>query len=203
VLAKSGTHGTTHIGVKAATNAFHAARFATATGRPFTLVVTINWDRLGIADELAMKAFRQVRDKLRRHWRYLRERHGPGVGRLECVGAHENPNGRRNTHWLVAVPAPWAGEFQRSLEKYLAKVADADELGAALHVKPIHAVGGAVKYAMKGVEAAYQDYFWLDARDQGFIAGRGRTFVSRDISQAARKRAGWTRRRRPSARRSP
>jgi hypothetical protein len=182
--------------VTAATNVLHAARFATDTGRPFTLRVTINWNRLGIEDDDALRTWRACRDKVTRRWRYLQGLHGADVGRLAGVASHENPGGKRNTHWMVAVPAAWEAEFRRTVAKYLAKVSGADELGAALLIEPLHAVGGAMKYALKGVDPRFQVYFKIDAKDQGFVAGRGRTFVSREISLAARKRAGWTRKRR-------
>lgn len=207
MLAKSGAAalgtGTRHISVASATNALHAARFAAETGRAFTLRVTINWDRLGIDDDGALNIWRAFRERVVRSWRYLREKHGVDVGRLPGIAAHENPAGRRNTHWMVAVPSQWEGEFRRVVAKFLAKVAGVAELGAALLIEPLYAVGGAMKYALKGIAPAYQDYFHIEAEDQGFVAGRGRTFVSREISQAERKRQGWMRTRRPRAPRAP
>jgi len=194
VPTKSG--GTHHISVSAATNALYAARFAADTGRAFTLLVTINWHRLSIDDACALRAWRSLRDSVMRHWRYLRSVRGPSVGQLVGVASQENPGGRRNTHWLVAVPDRWAPEFRRIVQKNLAKVAGVPQLGASLVIEPLYAVGGAMKYALKGVDPAYQGYFNITAKDQGFIAGKGRTSVSRSLSYTARRRAGWVRQRR-------
>lgn len=140
-----------------------------------------------------MPAFRKLRDKVRRHWKYLRDQRGNGIGSLSSIATQENPGDKRNTHWMVAVPEPWLPEFERSVRKFLCKVANTDDLGAAVLFERLYAVGGAMKYALKGIDPAYQDYFKIDFEDQGFVSGRGRIFVSRDIGPAARKKRGWVR----------
>src|SRR5580704_16363994 len=101
-MTKYSAIGTTHIGIDPATNLFHAARFGRDTGRAPTLAISINWDRLGIPEESASAVFRDLRRRVRRHWKYEANAER-GLGGLEDFGVHENPNGKRNTHWAVHV----------------------------------------------------------------------------------------------------
>jgi hypothetical protein len=89
--------------------------------------------------------------------------------------------------------------FRKDVERFLKKAADSEVLGRSLHFKPIHAAGSYAKYLTKGIAPGYADYFRMECLDQGFIAGRGRTFVSRSIGFAARKKIGWKRKRRPGS----
>jgi hypothetical protein len=193
VLTKSSGLGTRHIGPRAATNVFHAARFATAQGRPLSLFVTINWDRLGVSEEDATNQFRVLRQKVRRRWVYVASKGRVTLGTFDDLGVHENPSGHRNTHWLISVPQGFVAEFKRTVTKFLQKVLGLGSLGRGLRFKAITAVGSLSKYVMKGIEPSYSGYFHMRAVDQGFIAGRGRTFVSRSIGLSARRQSGWTR----------
>ena len=140
-----------------------------------------------------MALFQALRARVRRHWAYVQKKHGLTVEHLDDIGAHENPGGRRNTHWGVAVAAEFVREFEITVRQRLSKLTGIKDLGAALHFAPIYAGGGYAKYILKGIDPSYQRYFFIEAEDQGFIAGRGRTFVARSISQAARRQAGWSR----------
>lgn len=95
--------GTRAIGVKPATNVFHALRYAREIGRNPNLFVTVNLSRLGIEEEAAGPFFCALRTKLRRAWKYRRDQKGVALGQLDDVGAHENPDGKRHVHWLVRV----------------------------------------------------------------------------------------------------
>lgn len=196
-MTKSGGLGTARIAVKPATNMLHGVRFATDRDEPLNVQASINWHRLGLDDAEATRAFRAVRRKVRQRWTYLRQK-GRSVGPLHDVGAHENPAGVRNTHWMVRVEPTAIPEFKRAVAKFLAKVVglEPEQLGRALHIGSVDAPGTFAKYMAKGVHPAFADYFRIEASDQGFVAGRGRTFVSRSISRTARKAAGWTRKRR-------
>jgi hypothetical protein len=196
-VTKSAPVGTLHLGVGPATNVLHAVRFAASRGRPLSTAVTINWDRLGLADPDATAAFRKLRSKVKAHWKYLRVFKGIVLESFDDVVSHENPEGHRNTHWLIHVPAFFAPQFKKAVARFLAKVVGINELGRALHFTAVGGPGGFAKYMLKGVDPSYGDYFCIDPIEQGFISGRGRTSVSRVLSQAARKRDGWVRKRRP------
>lgn len=198
-MTKSGPAGTYHIGIRPATNLFHAARFGAENGRAPTLAVTINWSRLDVPEERASELFRDLRRRVHRRWKYLREA-GAALGTLDDFGAHENPDGRRNTHWSARVPDHGRAEFEETVAKRLRAVTGLRGLPeGALHFQPIHALGGHMKYLTKGVRPDAASYFHLDAVSQGFVSGHGRTFVSRSLGFAARKAAGWKRKRRSLA----
>lgn len=195
-MTKSSSHGTRHIGVRPATNIFHAVRFAADRGAPLNLAVTINWHRLGIDDSDATRLFRDLRRRLARRWKYLCVSK-PGIGRFHDVSVQENPGGTRNTHWLIRVPAMIETTFRADVSRFLKKLVGLEEVGRALHMKPVESAGSYAKYLNKGVNPAFGPYFRTTPSDQGFIEGRGRTSVARDLSFAARQREGWTRKRRP------
>lgn len=198
-MTKPGPTGTAFIGVRPATNFFHGVRFAADEQRPLNVGITINWDRLGIADPEAMDKFRDLRRRVRRRWSYLRGSSAPGLGSFDDAGVHENPDGRRNTHWIIRVPQTYQADFRSAVTRFLKKVADTDAVGRALHFQKVERAGTYAKYLAKGIQPEYAEYFHTEATDQGFIEGRGRTFVGRAIGFAARKQAGWKRKRRPSS----
>jgi hypothetical protein len=196
-VTKYGPVGTVHIGVRPATNLFHAVRFAASKGRPLNLAVTINWQRLGLDEATAIVAFRSLRQKVRRRWTHLRKSSTPALGSCDDVAVHENPNGLCNTHWMIHVPLGFSGEFKRTVARFLKKVVQLGELSRGLHFQSIGAAGMFAKYVMKGVDPAFGAYFHVEPEDQGFVPGRGRTSVSRTIGSSARKEAFWQRKRRP------
>jgi hypothetical protein len=198
-VTKSSGIGTTHIGVRPATNVLHGIRFAAASQRPLSLAATINWDRLGLSDGAARDAFRELRRKVRRRWTYLKQSKSLELGPFDDVGSHENPAGHFNTHWLIRVPAFFTAEFKRTVTRFLKKIVCGEELGQALHFRAAPTPGSFAKYMLKGVDPDYAAYFHMQAQDQGFVVGRGRTFVGRAIGQSARRQAGWKRPRRPKA----
>lgn len=188
--------GSGSIGVKPATNVFHAMRFASETGRKPNLLITINFSRLGIDDVAAGPLFSTLRKRAQRAWRYQRDQKGRQLGEFNDAGAHENPDGRRHVHWLVRIPwraRPW---FEGVLKKLLRKLIREDDLGAAFVTTPIRALGGMTKYILKGLSPDWGSYFWTDTSDQGTIRCR-RSFASRTLGYAARRRAGWVRKKRP------
>lgn len=196
-MTKSGPLGTTQIGIRPATNAFHAARYAAETNRLPTVAVTINWDRLGYDDEHASAMFRDLRRRVRRRWKYLRL-FDPSIGHLDDFGSHENPDGRRNTHWSVYVPTQMTTEFRSAVEKAARAVTKLRVLpNRAILFQRIEAVGSHMKYLLKGIRPDAASYFHMEAIPQGFVSGRGRTFVSRSLGFSARKAANWKRKRRP------
>ena len=193
-MTKYSVPGTRRIGVRPATNALHAVRYAEVRGRPLTHAITINWDRLGVSNEDALILFQKLRTRVRRHWSYLRKTTGPAVGHLDDIGSQENPGGHRNTHWGVAIAPELVERFEEVVRRRLTKLIGKRDLGEALHFAPIYAPGGYAKYILKGVDPNYGGYFHIRPEDQGFVAGRGRTFVARSLSFTARKQAGWVRR---------
>lgn len=134
---------------------------------------------------------------MRRRWKYLRQS-DPAIGLLDDIGSHENPDGHRNTHWSVNVPTHARAEFERTVEKFAKAVTGLEGLPTrAILFQPIKALGSHMKYLMKGIQPDAANYFHMEAIPQGFVSGRGRTFVSRSLSLTARKAASWKRKRRP------
>ena len=84
------------------------------------------------------------------------------------------------------------------MAKLLTKMTGRRDLGSALEIREIYALGGLAKYILKGVRPDGADYFHIEAIDQGRVFGR-RTFVSRTLDFSARKAAGWKRKRRGKA----
>lgn len=195
-MTKTTTPGTRAIGIKPATNVFHAVRFAREIGRDPNLFVTVNLSKLGIGDEAAGPFFSALRAKVRRAWKYRRDHKNVALGALDDVGAHENPDGKRHVHWLVRVPEDARSWFEEAVDKFARKLAGLDDLGTAIETQEIYALGGLTKYIMKGVDAQFGSYFHTDTSDQGEVICR-RTFASRTLGYAARKEANWKRKRRP------
>lgn len=189
--------GTWQIGRNQAERVFHAVRYATERGRPINAHVSLNFHRLGIAEERAGRVFQDLRSKFARSWRY-RDQTGAALGTLDDVHAHENPDGKRNVHWALHIPpGRWKWAIQL-IEKLLLKIVGVDDLGDALKIEQANGPGGLAKYILKGIEPEYAGHFHIrDAAPQGFVSGRGRTGTSRSIGKAARDRAGWKRKRRP------
>jgi hypothetical protein len=141
--------------------------------------------------------FRRLRQKVSRSWKHLAKTGRVTAARIAGVASHENPNGRRNTHWLVDVRQRDASTFQVLVRKFLKKLVAVDDLGRGLLFQRVDTAGSYLKYMLKGVDQKYGDYFYVRPVDQGFIGGRGRTSVSRSIGHSARKKANWSRRRIP------
>jgi hypothetical protein len=179
------------------TNLFHAARYASEIGRAPTVTVSINWHRLGVQEDNACSLFRDLRRRVRRRWKYLMES-GVGFGPFDDLAVHENPSGKRNTHWSVRVPPAGLDEFKGTVERFLKKVVQIDDLGDGIFFQPIKALGGHMKYLGKGIRPDAAEYFYINAMDQGFVTGHGRTLVSRSLGLTERRRNGWKRKRRPS-----
>ena len=68
-------------------------------------------------------------------------------------------------------------DIRRAILVKLLPEADVGQSGL-LHFMAAGAPGQLAKYALKGIEAKYERYFPIEAVDQGFIPGRGRTAVS-------------------------
>lgn len=191
--------GTWQIGRNQAERILHAVRYATERGRPINAHVSLNFHRLGIAEDAAVGVFRNLRARFARSWRY-RDRTGASLGTLDDVHVHENPLGKRNVHWALHIPKGRWHWAKNLIEHLLLKVLGVDDVGDALVIEPAHGPGGLAKYLLKGVEPAYAQYFHISAPSpQGFISGRGRTGASRSIGKAARDKAGWKRKRRAGA----
>lgn len=190
--------GTRAIGPKQAARAFHAARFANDNGRSLNLLVSINFDLLGIAPNNATPFFQKMWSRVGRWWAYQRKKDRP-LGPFDYYVVHEHPEGgARNVHVLVRAPEGGRREFELVIRNRLEKLAGLDCLGRAIHFRDVVKAGGVVKYTLKGIQPAFADHFFMEASDQGFIPGR-RIAISRSIGHAARVRAGWVRKRRPKS----
>ncbi len=181
--------------MRPATNLLHGVRFAGDTKQPLNLTITIAWYRIGFDAGASKTLFRELRRRVSRHWKYRRNTSKPDLGSFDDAGAHENPRGYSNTHWMVRVPEHFLPEFEQTVRRLLAKLTKNTDTENLLLFQPIYAPGSLAKYVLKGISPAFQAYFRIEAIEQGFIEGRGRTFVSRSLSHAARKSAGWKRNR--------
>lgn len=196
-MANHTAPGSRAIGIRPATNVFHGLRYAKDVGRAPDTFITLNLSEVGVDDDHAPRFFSDLRARFRRAWRYQRDR-APEIGPLDEVGSHENPNDIRHVHWIVRVPPqlrPWLGH---TLAKLIQKMTHRRDLGSALEIKEVVALGGLAKYILKGVRPDGAAYFHMEAVDQGRVFGR-RTFVSRTLGFSARKAAGWKRKRRGKA----
>lgn len=185
-------YGTASIGRRAAENGLHAVRFAADSGTPINSLITISFIALGIHDDEAGAAFRQLQISLGRWWRYQRKDKGRNIGSPIGVYAHANPAGSRHVHWLMHLPREIESDFVAAATKRLCKISGLDDIGDALHVQPVTAPGGVAKYAFRGIDPAYADYLHIQAANEGQVSCR-RTGTSRAIGLAARREAGWNR----------
>jgi hypothetical protein len=179
--------------MRQAAGVFHATRFAGESGQPINYGVVLNWVRLGVDEDHASRLFSELLRRTARRWTYLRKTMTAGPPPLAYVSVQENPDGRRNTHWNVAVPVAFQAEFRRTVVDRLQKIVSLDSLGRGIKFVKIETPGTYTKYCLKGVLPAGAPHFHMRAVDQGFIGGRGRVQVSRSIGPAARKHAGWQR----------
>ncbi|MGA0607899.1 hypothetical protein ACO2Q0_18060 [Phenylobacterium sp. VNQ135] len=190
VTTKCGV-ATAFIGRRAAENVLHAIRYAGEVGRPINAHVTINFATLGIGDDAAGAVFRDLQARLSRWWRYERAK-GRDLGPLLGVHSHANPAGSRHVHWMTHLPASIRGEFEAKTARMLRKITGVDDLKDALHVGDVETPGSLAKYILKGIDPAYAGYLHIKPANEGIVSGR-RTGASRAISRAARKAAGWKR----------
>lgn len=194
---------TSYVGRRAAENGFHGIRYARDIGREPNVHLSINFETVGIGDDLAGEVFRDLRSRIARRWRYLRKTNrvaGPFVD----LHAHANPAGSRHVHWLMHLPAGLIEDFERVVRLRLATLAgiSVGELRDAVLVVRVTTPGSLAKYIYRGVEPAYAGYLHIRPANEGLVSGR-RTGVSRAISKAARKQAGWSRRASKASRGSP
>lgn len=188
-------YGTSSIGRRALENALHALRFAREQGRRANVLVTINFSTISIGDDRAGAIFQDLQARVGRWWAYQRDGKGRSdLGRMMGVHSHANPAGSRHVHWLIHVPPPARLEFEKTVASRLRKVAERDDLKDALHFLDVVADGGTAKYIFRGIDPAYADYFFIRAANEGTVTGR-RTGASRACSRAARREAGWVRKR--------
>ena len=189
--------GTLSIGPKQAAGAFHAVRFANDNGRAMNLLITINFSDLGIDPDDAGQFFKEIWARFTRWYAYQRDRKGRPFGKFSAYAVHEHPaGGRRHVHWVMHAPEGAKEEIERVVRDRICKLVGVDCVGGAVDVREAYSPGQLAKYTLKGIDPLYASHFHMTAEDQGFISGR-RLTVSRNIGHAARRAAGWVRRRRP------
>lgn len=189
-------HRTVHLGYSQTCGGFHATRYAKDRGRPLNLMATINFERLGVAEEEAGELFKLVREKISRAWRY-EVACGRSAGTFDHFHVQENPAGRRNAHWALHIPVGRESWFQSLLVAHFEKLIGRSLPADAVIFKSITTGGNAAKYMLKGVNPQFKEHFFMQdwASDQGIVTGR-RFGTSRSLGRTARK-ANWTRKRRP------
>lgn len=185
--------GGLYVGRRACENALHAIRYVGDSGRPMNTHVTVSFEPLGIDAEIAGRAFADLQTRVTRWWRDQRQRKGRNIGDLHGFHCHSNPAGSRHVHWVLHVPTEIADDFAKAVRNRLQKIAGRVDLRDGLHIGPVQTPGSLAKYVLRGIEPEYADYLHIKAANEGFVAGCRRTGVSRAASTAARKRAGWVR----------
>jgi hypothetical protein len=189
-------YGTSSIGRRALLNALHAIRYAAEQDRPFNTFVTINFATLGIGDEEAGLTFQDLQARISRWWAYQRDDKGrASLGRMMGVHSHANPAGSRHVHWMLHVPEDTRDEFEGVVGNRLRRLTKIDELKDALHFLDVKHAGNMAKYMFRGVDPLYAEHFFMEAANEGIVTGR-RTGASRACGHAARRNAGWVRKRR-------
>lgn len=93
---------------------------------------------------------------------------------------------------MTHLPAGIRGEFVTKTARLLRKIVGVDDLKDALHVGDVETPGSLAKYILKGIDPEYAAYLHIKPANEGFVSGR-RTGASRAIGRAARKAAGWQR----------
>lgn len=185
------TNQTIHVGHRQAESAFHAVRFANDNGRPFNLLVTVNFTDLGIDPDEASAFFREVRRRVARWYSYERKKNRP-FGSFDDLYVHEHPDGGpRHVHWFVRAPDCARHELEAVIRARLQKLTTLDCLGSSLDFTDVEKAGGVAKYVLKGINPLYARYFHMRAVAQGVIIGR-RISISQSVGRTARKAAGWT-----------
>lgn len=164
-------------------------------------LVTVNFETLGIEEERAGTVFQDLQARVSRWWRDQRARKGRQIGALLGIHSHANPAGSRHVHWMTHVPEDMAADFAATVRNRLCKIIGTLDLKTGLHIQAVPAPGDMAKYVLRGVEPDFGPYLFIKPANEGHVAGCRRTGVSRAASKAARKRAGWTRRRRGRANR--
>ncbi|MBX3476197.1 MAG: hypothetical protein KF910_01165 [Brevundimonas sp.] len=158
--------------------------------------VTVSFAPVGIDAEVAGRAFADLQARVTRWWRDQRQRQGRDIGELQGFHCHSNPAGSRHVHWVLHVPPAFAAAFADTVKNRLQKISGRVDLRDGLHIGPVHTPGSLAKYVLRGIEPEYADYLHIMAANEGLVAGCRRTGVSRAASKAARKRAGWVRKKR-------
>lgn len=154
------TSTTTHVARKPLTNAMHGERFARSLGTPLNEMVTINFDCLGISDADAGDLFKSLRERVSRAWTYRRTQLA-NMPIFMWVYVHENPDGKRNVHWLVHVPHWFRKSFRAIVTDRLSELTAHQELGAALHFGVVNDQAKVMKYVGKGVHPTLGEYFHI------------------------------------------
>ncbi len=196
VVSVTTNSGGLYVGRRACENALHAVRYVGEAGRPMNTHVTISFDTVGIDPDVAGRDFADLQARVTRWWRDQRQRKGRDIGELLGFHCHSNPAGSRHVHWVLHVPPTIAADFANAVKDRLQKISGRVDLEDGLHIGPVYTPGSLAKYVLRGIEPEYADYLHIEAANEGLVAGCRRTGVSRAASKAARRRAGWVRKKR-------
>lgn len=155
-------------------------------GTPLTRWVIINFEKPPAGDEfLPQRQFCAIRKKAWSWWANHRSK-GNVEGPFSDCRIWECPDDFLHVNWLLRVPDTLLPEFQKKLEKWVAKVLP-DNVPNALYEGEIFNVNGLLKYTLKGTDATKADRFGIDHVDQGEVWGR-RAVASMNLGKAARER---------------
>lgn len=186
-------HTTMQIGRDQVENALHGIRFAASLDRPINTEVVINFADLGLSDVQADSWFLNLKESYARWWRYQKKLGLVDTSPIYTL-AHANPHGRRHVHWALHIPDALYSDFELAVTKRIKKKIVGDVPNDAVLVRQITNAGTLGKYIFRGVDPAYAVYFHMSYSNEGDVYGR-RVCTSNAISRAARKRAGWQRKR--------
>ena len=160
----------------------HSARTAAATGRPFTVAVSITTFLLGIPETDVSERFRKMRRLRFVRWSTYTPK-GSGRMRNSCPADTwqiEAPDGFHHIHWMLHIRPENRVQFERKLEKWVKAMAgmqpDDPLPPGALVVYDLHNPEGKKLYMAKGIDPFYARLFRIKAVDCGAVHGiRGGT----------------------------
>ena len=188
-----------HIARKVTQNAFRGFDFAEDSGTPLNIYVVVNMRET--AAKSAGTCFAEVHHKYR-DWLCYKQRANTAPVRPICVATQEHPvSGYPHFNWVLHVPPALIPEFRAKLPGWVAKVLG---IVGPFDVKIKTVTPSTAKrlanYILKGTDPAFIDHFHLRKLydrhgPQGTVYGK-RAFISMAIGVAARRQAGWTKRRR-------
>lgn len=188
---------TDHIGRKAAENICHAFDYAKHIGQPLNHYVTINL-REAAHERSAAQIFTKIRHKFRDWLNNAGKRSGINVPAPAYVYSIEAPAADHpHANWVLHVPNFLVQEFQKKLPIWVSRAMN--EIGPFdIHIQNVNPASdkALAKYIIKGTDARYVDYLFLQkvAAPQGRVWGR-RATASPYIGRTARRRAGFVPRR--------
>jgi len=177
-----------HINRYPAVNLHHATRVAAIQGEPLNLMVSINFDLLGVRPSEASRLLQKLISQRFAPW-LRRTAANDNQIRPTYVWSLEAPDGTLNGHWLLHLPKSLSSAFAARLALWAEGLTGRAPEPHAFHVQPIYNLIGARRYALKGINPVWAKHLGVSHVPQGIVIGK-RSGFSRNLGPTARKLAG-------------